>query len=179
MVCSQERTKYPFDVQHRSIIPYLSDSPSDFDKLKASLTEKIRALMEQGAGLEQIADASPIRTLEGLSQIEVLVLALIADQTPGSTTAMFSVKMDAERAGVTGLGFNVAIRKLTQKGLVNTFEAESEFRNEGPYAAVVVGEAGWDWIVANESSFVLLRQADKKRRSSGYGDDDPTSDIPF
>lgn len=35
MVCSDERTgkKYPFDIQHRTIIPYLADSPRDFDVL--------------------------------------------------------------------------------------------------------------------------------------------------
>lgn len=42
MICSEERTgkKYPFDIQHRSIIPYLADAPSDFDKLRESLTER-------------------------------------------------------------------------------------------------------------------------------------------
>jgi nucleoside 2-deoxyribosyltransferase len=49
MVCSEERTgkKYPFDIQHRSIIPYMADSPSDFDKLRDSLTAKIKATLTQ------------------------------------------------------------------------------------------------------------------------------------
>ncbi len=36
MVCSEERpsNKYPFDIHHRSVISYSTDSPSDFDKLK-------------------------------------------------------------------------------------------------------------------------------------------------
>lgn len=175
MVCSQERTKYPFDVQHRSIIPYLSDAPSDFDKLKASLTEKIKALMDQGQGLEQIANASPVTAIEGLSQIEILVLALIAAETPGSAQSIYSVKVDAERAGVTGMGFNIAIRKLMQKNLIATFEAESDFRNQEPYTAVAVREDGWNWIIANESNFVMLRQVDKKHRGSGS----ETNEIPF
>ena len=50
MVCSEERTgkKYPFDIQHRSIIPYLADSPSDFEKLRESLTSA-----NQGAPAER------------------------------------------------------------------------------------------------------------------------------
>ena len=43
MVCSEERTgkKYPFDIQHRSIIPYTADAPGDFDKLRDNLTAKM------------------------------------------------------------------------------------------------------------------------------------------
>ncbi len=39
MVCSEERpgNKYPFDIQHRSIIPYMADAPSDFEKLRTNL----------------------------------------------------------------------------------------------------------------------------------------------
>src|SRR5919106_1440190 len=35
MVCSSERTgrKYPFDIQHRTVISYLVEAPGDFDKL--------------------------------------------------------------------------------------------------------------------------------------------------
>src|ERR1017187_10997241 len=43
MVCSHERPdkKYPFDIQHRAIIPYVADAPSDFETLKQSLTDRI------------------------------------------------------------------------------------------------------------------------------------------
>jgi hypothetical protein len=77
MVCSEERTgkKYPFDIQHRSIIPYLADSPSDFDRLKESLTEKLQAIIRQDAVLDQIAESDPIAPVHGLSQPELLVLA--------------------------------------------------------------------------------------------------------
>src|SRR5260221_9469441 len=34
MVCSEERTKFPFDVSHRRIIRYSPRSPSQFQKLK-------------------------------------------------------------------------------------------------------------------------------------------------
>jgi nucleoside 2-deoxyribosyltransferase len=49
MVCSEERTgkKYPFDIQHRSIINYLAEAPSDFDKLRESLTTRIKALLQK------------------------------------------------------------------------------------------------------------------------------------
>ncbi len=58
MVCSEERAgrKYPFDIQHRSIIPYMADAPSDFDKLRESLTAKLKAISERSEVLDQIAE---------------------------------------------------------------------------------------------------------------------------
>src|SRR5882724_6324122 len=39
MVCSDERKKYPFDIQHRTIIPYVAESTRDFEALKSLITE--------------------------------------------------------------------------------------------------------------------------------------------
>jgi len=186
MVCSPERTKYPFDVQHRSIIPYLADSPSDFDKLKASLTEKINALIEQGSGLEEIAEAAPTSTIEGLSQIEVMVLAIVAGEI-GDPSAV-SVMSLAENAGVTSVGFNLAVRKLVKKSFVLLYQAESD---DGRYShdALRVDDKGWDWIMENEDRFVLLKQVEQKRLRGGYppvaarkpdtGFNSMDDDIPF
>jgi len=39
LVCSKERaSKFPFDVQHRTIIHYSTDSPRDFEELKERIT---------------------------------------------------------------------------------------------------------------------------------------------
>ena len=49
MVCSNERQdkKYPFDIQHRSIISYSTDSPSDYKQLRNKITEKISAYIKK------------------------------------------------------------------------------------------------------------------------------------
>ena len=82
MVCSEERSskKYPFDIQHRSIIPYLADSPSDFEKLKSNLSLKLQAILKQDRVLDEIAKAGPVSPLHGLSQPEMLVLAVVAGE---------------------------------------------------------------------------------------------------
>jgi hypothetical protein len=76
MVCSQERGgQYPFDIQHRSIIPYVADSPSDFELLKQSLTKRMQATLTKGEALRQIAETEQISPIQGLSQPELYVLA--------------------------------------------------------------------------------------------------------
>ena len=172
MVCSEERTgkKYPFDIQHRSIIPYLADSPSDFDKLKESLTARIKALLSKGETLQKLAEADPVAPVEGLSQAEILVLAVIAGSSflPSNAVAVYGAKQDAERAGVTNMGFNLAIRRLVGKQFIEIAELWDE-RNQEQYDGIRVTESGWNWIDANESRFIVHRPVK----------DDFPDDIPF
>jgi hypothetical protein len=160
MVCSDERVgrKYPFDIQHRSIIPYQADSPSDFEKLKSNLTTKLKALLQQENVLEEIANAAPVSEFHGLSQPEILILAVIAGEAylPSLSASVSSVKRGAERAGLTGMGFNVAVRRLLQKRLIGETELWDEHSNEG-YPGMSITESGWVWIDQNEKQFVLLK----------------------
>lgn len=165
MVCSEERTgkKYPFDIQHRSIIPYSADSPSDFDKLRENLTAKIAAILKQDAVLDKIAEADPVSPIHGLSQPEILVLAVVAGEAylPDHATTVNGIKRSVERAGITNMGFNLAVRRLLQKSLVREQEIWNEHDNEG-YPGLAVSDSGWAWIDANDGQFVLSRQEKKK-----------------
>ena len=59
MVCSHERDNFPFDVQHRSIIMYSTDSTSDFvdaqEKITAQLTAKMRKQSQMGTSKNSIS----------------------------------------------------------------------------------------------------------------------------
>ena len=48
IICSSQRKgEFPFDIQHRAIIEYSSDSPSDFGKLKNDISKKAQALLKK------------------------------------------------------------------------------------------------------------------------------------
>lgn len=165
MVCSQDRPEgmYPFDIQHRSIIPYMADSPSDFDNLRESLTRKLKAISERSEVLDRMSEADPVMPIEGLTPIETMTLAVIAGEAfmPDTAVSVYSVKSDAERAGITSMGFNLALRKLLLKNFVKHEDMWDERGNER-YDGVAVTESGWKWIEANESKFVVHRQDKKK-----------------
>lgn len=170
MVCSEERTgkKYPFDIQHRAIIPYHADSPSDFESLKQKLTSRLKATLQKGEALRNIAEADPVASVEGLSHPEVMGLAIIAGSSflPNTAVAVWGAKRDAERAGVTNMGFNLAIRRLAAKKYIEIEELWND-RDSEAYDGVRITEAGWAWIEANESRFILQRP------------EEPKNDIPF
>lgn len=148
----------------------MADAPSDFEKLCASLTAKIAAIVKQDAVLERIAEESPINPVHGLSPPEVLVLAVIAGDAylPDQATTVNSAKRAAERAGVTNMGFNLAIRRLLQKKLIREQEIFDEMNGEA-YSGLAISDPGWDWIDTNESQFVLTRSEKAETES----------DVPF
>jgi len=164
MVCSEERTgtKYPFDIQHRSIIPYSADSPSDFDKLQESLTSKIAAILKQDSVLDKIAEADPVLPIHGLSQTEILVLAVIVGEAylPDQASLVNNIKRSAERAGITNMGVNVAVRRLLQKHLILKQGIWDE--NGEEYSGLAVSDLGWKWIDENDGQFVLSRLEKKQ-----------------
>jgi hypothetical protein len=179
MVCSNEREskKYPFDIQHRTIIKYSVDAPGDFDSLRDKITARIKALLEKGATIRQIADAEQVAPVAGLSQPELTVLAVLAGDVgvPNGSVIPDRAQKSAQRANLTQLGFTLGLRRLIQKFFVQMAE-ESDY-NGNIYDVLKVTDAGWDWIGSNESLFVLRRISDEELAavSAEISDDD----IPF
>jgi nucleoside 2-deoxyribosyltransferase len=176
MVCSNERTgKYPFDIQHRAIIPYKTEAQSDFQNLSDAIIERLKAAGERGQTLQQIAEAEPIAPVSGLSQIELSVLAVAAGAAlPGAGFSLWSLQNDAEKIGLSRIGISLALHRLMQKKFLEDAMVEDQ---NGEWKGVAITSSGWDWIDANDGNFTLRRPAKDARRhdSSGITDDD----IPF
>jgi hypothetical protein len=174
MVCSNERTgKYPFDIQHRKVIPYKTEAQSDFSALSDSIIERLRAVAERGQALEQIAESEPVAPVSGLSSIELTTLAVAASAAlPGAGFSLWSLQSDGEKAGLSKIGISLAIKRLMQKKLLEEMWVE-KYGNE-PYKGATISDQGWSWIDANEEKF-LLRRVTRKTEPSEITDDD----IPF
>jgi nucleoside 2-deoxyribosyltransferase len=158
MVCSDERTgrKYPFGIQHRTIIPYQSESTQDFERLKQEITARIQALAQRGEAMRRLAETEQVAPIEGLSQPELVVLASIAGvrTEPDGALSVHLAKQDVERAGFTPIGFALGLRRLQKKNLITLYEVEER---EGSYQAVRLTEEGWEWIERNENKFMLRK----------------------
>ncbi len=117
--------------------------------------------------------------VEGLSQSEIVVLAVIAGSSflPSNPVSAYSAKQDAERAGITNMGFNIGVRRLVTKSFIKLEELQDENNGER-YDGIRITESGWTWIDANESRFVLHRQSKNSHalKNSGF---DSFDDIAF
>jgi len=174
LVCSDERTtKFPFDVQHRTIIKYSTSSTSDFKRLELDITAKITAYFEKAETLSNISELAKLTSFEGLDSHEVVALAAIAQNldSPDDNTSTYVIKRDMEASGYTKVAATLALRSLLQKGLISVGDYHDP--EDGlPYSGYTFTDDGWSWVLENKSRFVL-------QQKPLHDDASPEDDIPF
>ena len=162
LVCSTDRTtKFPFDVQHRSIIRYSSESPRDFDALRKSITTKIKAFMHREESLPKVTELARLTKIEGLDQHEIVALAALAEnlEHPDDFATSYQIKRDMERSGFTKVATTLGLKSLVQKELVTYSRFTDD--NGDPYTGYNFTERGWDWVLTNRDRFLLTRPPEK------------------
>lgn len=65
MVCDESRNDFPFDIRHKNIIRYKTESPSDFSTLREKIIEKIKAYIQSQKTTEKLL-ANPLSETDGL-----------------------------------------------------------------------------------------------------------------
>ena len=173
LICSDARSaKFPFDVQHRTIIRYSTGTPSDFDKLKAAITQKVKAYFEKSEYLQKVSEIPQLASDQGgLSQHELIAIAAVAQniEHDDDHASAWQVKQDMEANGFTKVATTIALKLLTQGEylLSRAYDGQDE-----QYYGYTLTAKGWNWVLANQDKFAL-----RKKASSGF--DDMDDKIPF
>lgn len=168
LICSKERTtKFPFDIQHRTIIVYPTGSPRDFKKLQSDITSKICAYLKKVETLSTVSEISKVTKFEGLEQHEIVCLAALAENLdhPEDNASAYLIKRDMENSGFTKVASTIAVASLLQKGFLKQDQYLDHQVNEY-YTGYTLSQEGWKWILANKDKFVLQKPQ-------------PEDDIPF
>ena len=156
LVCSDERnTRFPFDVQHRNILRYKTESKSDFDKLRSEIAERIRGLLEKERAIGRISNLSPVADTEGLSQHELVALVTVMQNrlAPEDVVSTYTIKEDMNRVGFTDIGVSLALRGILDNGMVTT--AIKTDWNGDDYVVYSMTEEGIQWLMRNQDKLVL------------------------
>lgn len=182
LICSAERTRFPFDIQHRHVIRYTTDSTSDFAALGAELTARLTAAMAKESQVQSLSQAT-LRETEGLEPHEIAALVIIAesDLDPDSYPSGYSLKQDMGRAGYTEIATVLAVNSLVAKGLIERTDVRS-YNNEN-YLGYHLANTGTAWLIANRDRLVLMKPKATAEKVSGNSFDDfPAAlddDLPF
>jgi len=157
ILCSaSRRDRFPFDVQHRNVITYTTESSSDFVELKDKITKRLKAILAKGSRIEAAASISPIADVEGLAQHEVVALVSVAQNLdhPGDIVSTYTIRQDMEKAGFTKVAVTLGLSSLLKKQLLESQEVYDE-RGEGPYVRYSVTEKGMSWLQSNHAKLIL------------------------
>jgi hypothetical protein len=173
IVCSEERAKYPFDIQHRSIIRYQTESSSDFAKLSDSIAARIGAILENQKTRGELQSITDNRS-KGLTDIDIACLGSMAAILAGmnDATTHFQIKSEMEKAGYNQLATNVALRNLLARALIGEASVSTE---DGELFGFNLSEAGWEWLSSNLHHYRVWKS--KKGVPIKSGDLD--EEIPF
>jgi len=175
LLCSSaRRSRFPFDVQHRHVIVYQTDSPRDFEALGEDVTNRLKAALEREESVQTLA-ASSLPETEGLEPHEIAALVVIArsDLDPDSAPSASALKDDMAKAGFTALATVLAVKSLSAKGFVRSAEVSS-YQGD-PYTAFSLTSPGLTWLQQNKARLGLTR-APKKATRSFDEEDEP---LPF
>ena len=173
LICSEDRkSRFPFDVQHRSIISYKTESIQDFQKLRNDIASRIRAIRKKRVGIAQVASISPIADTQGLKPHEIVALVTVMQNSFISAGGVsgWSVKNDMNEAGYTDIAVSLALASLGQKRMLTSDTAED--MNGEEYAVYLVTESGEQWLLNNEDKLVLKAESPRYKETPG-------DDVPF
>jgi len=156
LVCSEERTtKYPFDVQHRSIIKYKTGAPQDFEELKGKIAKRIQAVLKKNEEIGRVVSLPVVKDTEGLNQHELVCLVTVMQNSflSNGFVGGYGVKKDMNSAGFTDIAVSIALKTLTSKGLL---ESDMWTDQDGdPYMVYKTTTKGEQWLITNQDKLAL------------------------
>jgi hypothetical protein len=176
IVCEKKRVKFPFDIQHRKIIGYDSNTPSDFDRLGTQITERLQAILTKRTQLDKL-DAQPINDDAGLSHHEVVNLCTIAENMYGTedSTSIGTLISDMDRLGYNKLAVNIGLKKLLTRGMISSHQLTD--REGDPYTVYSLENSAWDWLFVHQSELNL--KAPERKRKASFDRSQMDDEIPF
>ena len=158
LVCSDKRTKpFPFDVHHRNILIYKTESKSDFDKLRSEIAERIQGLLEKERTIGRISNLPQVADMEGLSQNELVALATVMKKRrlPEADVSEYDrIKNSLMMVdGFNDLGVSIALQGILDKGMIT--KAIETSRYLGDRVVYSMTEKGVQLLMRNKDKLDL------------------------
>ncbi len=157
MICSNERQgQFPFDIHHRSIIRYASDSSSDFEELKKKISEKARALLETPPLPKSVSKTKTTPSMEELNETEVTVLTVFLENAGIAESEIYLSSLEHEVVPykLDSLQFRLAFKGLQDKSFIKLVKiADQNYGEPDNYNGAQITSTGWNWIKENKSHF--------------------------
>ena len=137
LVCLEKpNRRFPFDIQHRTIITYKTESARDFEDLKNKITDRLKAsIMKKGslgklapAPPEPLAETSVVTEVAELDILGKIALATLAKHFDGhdSTTAFFEIKRDMMDHGFSAEEVTIALGMLVKIKMIEAVRGEDD-----------------------------------------------------
>jgi len=176
LAVDEPNKRFPFDIQHRHVIRYKTDSSRDFDALRAELKSRLRAVLDKEEKLERVVTSPSVADVKGLAQHELVALVAVAENldNPTDRVPATAIRSDMERAGFNRIAVTLGSTVLVREGLAE-YHDESDY-NGNPYSTYSLTDAGMNWLLQNREALALRRPAKVKVNLKRRENED---EVPF
>lgn len=170
MICRADRERFPFDVQHRTIVRYKTDSASDFADLGHEVTRRLKAALETRLRIDSVEGLSPATAKAGLTEHELVgLITIAANSLDGDPVHTFTLRQEMGRAGYTDVACALAVRGLERKQHI---ARTSGYDGHQEYWGFVATDGGLDWLDAHQEH-VKLKDSPELEDFGEFEDDLP------
>lgn len=178
MVCSTEREgAFPFDIRHRHIINYGTESQSDFKELTDNIVKKIKAINVNQESLIRNKILTETTQIEGTKDYELAMLLVVMENqaSPDMIVDLQTIKDSMRQLGYRDIATSLGIRSLTRKSLIMQTQGR-DYEDGYTFTAYQLTEAGEDFMMTDQDKFDL-KVLNKEKTSTNSNS--LIDDLPF
>lgn len=166
------RQKLPFDIQHRPVIFYRTDSKSGYEELEERIIKNVKAELKREIRITGAPVLKGgINSLEDLKDYEVAVLSTLLAlwTTPNSGATNWDLERKLTSLGFKEIAIGLGAASLLEKGYIKV-EDHEEYDGNYPYETKLfqILPSGIKWLQNHEDKLEL------KNEPETFDDD-----IPF
>ncbi len=167
MVCDRaKRASLPFDIGHRPVIFYKTETAGDFTKLKSEIQTAVAAALLDASGIVQSVEPmlpTIVRDVPSDELKDSLMLEVLEAETgdPTGVSAYTLTRALANDGFSTGLA-SLAILSLVKDGLIEKNAVHD--RDGDPYVSYTLSESGTERLLARYAA--IKRKQELARREA-------------
>ncbi|MBK1715897.1 hypothetical protein CKO43_24425 [Rubrivivax gelatinosus] len=174
------RAKLPFDIQHRPVIFYRTDSRSGYDELERDLVKFVSSQLQTERRIANTLALKPgSESATDLEKYEVAILATAFAfwPTPVGSISHWEMEQKLRTIGYNDVALALGVTSLVRRNFIIERAVEEETA-DGPadIKHYQVAPAGVSWIESHKDLLELTYQEPKRKASPFDGFDD---EIPF
>jgi hypothetical protein len=173
------RPKLPFDVQHRPIIFYRTDSKSGYEELESQLAKWIQNEIsnEQRVQSAPVLKAGTGQTDLEAHEVAILSLAFAFWPTQVGSIGQWELERKLAKDNYTEVGIALGIATLIEKKML----LSRELREESPEGDIYttrhyqITPVGIAWLKEHKDLLIIKKDPRRASQTTGFSDDE----IPF
>ena len=171
-----KRTRLPFDIQHRPVIFYRTDSRSGFDELESKVIKYVQSEIDRASRITRAPILKEGATqLEDLKDYEVAILSTLLAlwPTPKSGGTHDELQQKLSSIEFNDVALALGISRLLSKGYINRKDSQEmdSWGNEYTTTVYQITPDGLGWIQSHEDK-IQIREVAKASAC-------PEEDVPF